>query len=258
MLSLTESVMSLPAIPAKATPESVGAVASAVVTDVLMQRTRSKEMQELPLRWEQLKKKIDEIAMEVVSNHLPATAGALWRELALALTSARWNHIADPRMQLDVDRGGEKVSVILDDGAGSVAVRHILNQAEQHILGLAWFFVRHLTSGRFTIPLVMLDDPAQEMDQVTYRTFTRFIQSFCRLHRAAGRELSVLVMLHQEERALDLARAAAKDGNLTVLEWAKEVRTSGADSTVRQVILRNREQRAPLPPAFRKVTHELA
>jgi len=258
MLSLTESVMSLPAAPAKATLESIRTVANAMATDVLMQRTRSNKMQELPLRWEQLKRKIDEIAMEVVSNHLPATAGSLWREIALALTSARWNHIADPRMQLDVDRHGEKVSVVLGDGTGSIAVRHILNQAEQHILGLAWFFVKHLTSGRFTIPLVMLDDPAQEMDQVTYRTFTRFIQSFCRLHRAVGQELSVLVMLHQEERALDLARAAAKDGNLTVLEWAKEVRTTGADSTVRQVILRNKEQRAPLPPAFRKVTPELA
>jgi hypothetical protein len=92
-----------------------------------------------------------------------------------------------------------------------------------------------------------MDDPAQEMDQVTYRKFVRFAQCFLRLHRAMKRKTRLVVFLHQEERALDLARATALDGAVTILDWAKEIRMGEPKATVRLLRLRNAEQRAPFP-----------
>ena len=108
-----------------------------------------------------------------------------------------------------------------------------------------------LSHGRFLTPLVALDDPAQEMDQVTFRRFVRFLQSFVRPHRRAAKPLQLVAMLHQEDRALELARAISKDGEVTMLSWAREMRASGADPTVGSLKLRNPEQRAPLPQPLR-------
>jgi len=150
---------------------------------------------------------------------------------------------------MELKRGAEKLGIVMkqDDEVSRLPARHILNQAEQHVLGLAWFFTRHLTHGRFFIPFIALDDPAQEMDQVTYRKFVRFLQAFQRIHKVLSAPLTILVFLHQEERALDLARATSPNGALTILEWSREIRSSGPASTVHVLQLRNSEQTAPLP-----------
>jgi hypothetical protein len=99
-------------------------------------------------------------------------------------------------------------------------VRYILNQSEIHVLGLAWFFTRYLTHGRFLHPCLVMDDPAQEMDQTTYRELCRLLETWCRLHRVYGRPLKVVMLMNQESRALDAARAT---GGLThLLGWVPE------------------------------------
>ena len=91
------------------------------------------------------------------------------------------------------------------------------------------------------------------MDQVTFRRFVRFLQSFVRAHHRLDKPLplQLVVLLHQEDRALELARAISKDGEVTMLSWAREMRTSGSYTTVGSLKLRNPEQRPPLPRQLR-------
>lgn len=234
-----------PTLPSILTTEEFEGIAEALCQSVSQQDQEGVMMRELPGRWDSLKKEIDGLALKIVEAHLPNTIESLWHELSLALAPARWNHVGKPTMSMSSVRGTERLGIFL--GTDDIPARHILNQAEQHVLGLAWFFTSYLSHGRFRSDLLVLDDPAHEMDQVTYRRFVRFLQSFIRLHRATGHPLRTIIFLHQEDRAIDLARAAAVDGELTVLTWSKEIRTTGSDSTIRTIQLRNPEQRAQLP-----------
>ncbi|WP_313272791.1 AAA family ATPase [Stenotrophomonas sp.] len=247
LIHQTEATFAFPKKTASMDAEDLGVLADGIASEVIQMRAEGLSKQEEPLRWDDLKKRVDSLAIDVVGTHLPRTLGAVWNEISSALAPARWNQIATPRMHVDLQRGSERVGVVVDRENQRVPVRHILNQAEQHVLGLAWFFTRHLSHGRFVTPLIVMDDPAQEMDQVTYRKFVRFVQSFLRLHRSTERKTRLVVFLHQEERALDLARATALDGAVTILDWAKEVRMDGPRATVRLLRLRNPEQRAPIP-----------
>lgn len=247
LISQTESTFAFPKRGATTDLDELNALAEGIAGEAIQMRSEGLSKQEEPLRWDDLKKRVDSLAIDVVGTHLPKTLGAVWNEIASALAPAKWNQIATPRMHVELQRGSERVGVVVDRENNRVPVRHILNQAEQHVLGLAWFFTRHLSFGRFVSPLVVMDDPAQEMDQVTYRKFVRFAQCFLRLHRAMKRKTRLVVFLHQEERALDLARATALDGAVTILEWAKEIRMDEPKATVRLLRLRNAEQRAPLP-----------
>lgn len=247
LISQTESVFAFPKRGATTGLDESTALAEGIAGEAIRMRSEGLSKQEEPLRWEELKKRVDSLAIDVVGAHLPKTLGAVWNEIASALAPAKWNQVATPRMHVDLQRGSERVGVVVARESHRVPVRHILNQAEQHLLGLAWFFTRHLSFGRFVSPLIVMDDPAQEMDQVTYRKFVRFAQCFLRLHRAMKRRTRLIVFLHQEERALDLARATALDGAITILDWAKEIRMDEPKATVRLLRLRNAEQRAPFP-----------
>lgn len=56
------------------------------------------------------------------------------------------------------------------------------------------------------------------------RTFSRFLQILTGMHRKHNRPFSLLIFLHQEDRALDAARAM--DAVLDVLGWEKELSSS--------------------------------
>jgi hypothetical protein len=257
VLSPMQRLLAGPALPDRLDTETVESRADALMQSLVMQDEQGENKREAPERWKRLKKSIDDAAREVVARHLPGTLEAVWLEIALALAPARWNQISYG-MKLDQQRGTSRLGIITKrqgSSADEIPVVHVLNQAEQHVLGLAWFFTRHLVHGRFLTPLMALDDPAQEMDQVTYRRFVRVLQSFVRLHDQTNKPLQLLVMLHQEDRALELARAIAKDGELTMLAWAREMRASGPDATVTSLKLRNPEQQAPLPEPLRPQTH---
>ncbi len=209
-----------------------------------------------PESWGRIKKLIDSSAALLVQQHLPNTLEAVWQEIAYGLTPARWNLWGKPRLIPNLSRGAQKLTVEITPNAevqGSngknLLARYAFNQAEQHILGLAWFFTRYLSHGRFQHALMALDDPAQEMDQTTYRIFVRWIQAMTRLHVARQIPLSTIIFLHQEDRALDLARAT----NLSVvmIEWAAQMRTDGPHPTVKTLQLNNSDFKWPLPEPFK-------
>ncbi len=118
---------------------------------------------------------------------------------------------------------------------------YILNKAEQNILGLAWFFVRYLVHGRFHYSCLVMDDPAQEMDQTTYRDLCRLWGSLLRLHKVNKIPLILLILLHNDERALDAMRAT--DGLLHLLGW----NSGNQASVLKSMKLLGEEFNSPLP-----------
>jgi len=149
-----------------------------------------------------------------------------------------------------------RVIAVMNDR--KILARYLFNQAEIHLLGLAWFFMRYFSHGRFRYALIAMDDPAQEMDQTTYRAFTRFMQTLARLHRQHKRPFSILLFLHQEDRALDAARAM--NALLNVLGWEKEQTESGGRKHALSEVKLMSEQFQPTDAVdmFRKSEAQLA
>lgn len=231
--------------------EPANEAASRVFESISMVAAEGEALRIAPESWGRIQKLIDSSALSLVQMHLPNTLEAVWQEIVFGLTPARWNLWGNPRLIPDRSRGAQKLTVEvapneLEGSRGkNLLARYAFNQAEQHILGLAWFFTRYFVHGRFQHSLIALDDPAQEMDQTTYRIFVRWLQAMSRLHIVRKIPLSTVVFLHQEDRALDLARAT----NLSVLmiEWAAQMRTDGPNPTVKNLQLNNSEFKWPLP-----------
>jgi len=138
-------------------------------------------------------KRIFEQRMEkILMDHLPATLERVWKELTLTLTTASWLLLGQPNMRLA--QRGKSLSVRL--GATDRHIRYIFNAAERHVLGLAWFFTYYLAKRRFDEAWMLLDDPAQEMDQPSYRELVRLWETLLRLHQRNCQPLTMIVALH--------------------------------------------------------------
>jgi hypothetical protein len=173
---------------------------------------------EQPDRWREILQRLRKLYSGVVQAHLPKTIEGLWREIAFSMTPARWLLTGMPAIAVETFKGEQSARIQMLGFEGTPLARHILNQAEIHICGLSWFLVRYLTAGRFLGPYIVLDDPAQEMDQTTYKDFCRLLEALIRLHRRGGLELKLILLLHQEDRAIDAARSL--NALLTVLSWS--------------------------------------
>lgn len=186
----------------------------------------------LPEQWVKIVKALKEECDAIVAKHLPDTIQKLWWEIALTLTPARWNLAATPTFQINRGRNIQKLVIGVLERDDTPA-RYLFNQAERHIMGLAWFFTRYLTHGRFHRAFIVLDDPAQEMDQTTFRSFARFIQMFLRLQEKKQIDTQLVLFLHQEDRALDMARATL--GRFIMLSWSSK--KDGSQHTYSEVRL---------------------
>ncbi len=177
-------------------------------------------------------KKAFERSMErILIEHLPSTLGKVWEEITLTLTTAPWLLPARPALKLE--QRGKSLSVRADKG--DRYIRYIFNAAERHVLGLAWFFTHYLARRRFEEGWILLDDPAQEMDQPSFRELVRLWETLIRLHNRKNRPFTMIIALHQEERALDAARAT--NGRLYILGWQKQQEGLGARPSVKKVVL---------------------
>jgi hypothetical protein len=222
-------------------PEDSATAGERLWSLVEKEEARGIALWDLPDRWARIQESVNKQCSAIVEQHLPSTLQAVWTELAMVLTPARWNLSGNPSMATD-SKSQDSLRIIVGGDGRSVGVKHIFNQAENHVLGLAWFFTRYLSSGRSKHQLIALDDPAQEMDQTTFRAFTRFVQTLCRLHERLSLPLTFVLLLHQEDRALDAARAT--NHQLTALRWARTISTR---DSVEHLILMTEEFRAPLP-----------
>ncbi|RYD74418.1 MAG: hypothetical protein EOP84_19945, partial [Verrucomicrobiaceae bacterium] len=238
-LRLIDTAIAVPTLP---TAGDASQLSVSLWRDIEAENARGSALWDLPSRWGKIREAVNKECMTIVQQHLPRTLEAVWTELAMSMTPARWNLAGPPRMHAETKRGSESLRVLVSNGKRDVHVRHIFNEAENHVLGLAWFFTRYLSSGRFHHALIALDDPAQEMDQTTFRSFTRWLQVLCRLHERRKHPLSLVLFLHQEDRALDAARAT--NHQMTTLRWARKIDQA---TTVEHLVLLAPEFAAPLP-----------
>lgn len=228
--------------PLAAPPIPEAAPAAACAGSILAGWRSAEEALAEPDAWEQVAKELTRRLARVVGEHLPATLEALWRELAACLSPAPWLLTAQPRFQARTLRGANRVEVVLaaPDGEPRLA-RHLLNDAQVNTLGLAWTFCQHLVRARFRHAWMLLDDPAQDMDQPAYRAFCRFLATLLGLYEAGGQPFTLVLLLNQEDRAMDAARETGQ--GLTLLGWTGRQE----DATVQRITLFGEGIRSPQP-----------
>lgn len=173
-----------------------------------------------PHALDEVRKGYQGILRAVMDQHLPATLGRVWGEIAHCLAPAPWLLPEQPAMRLAPGRGHQGHRLTLEAGESGRLARYLYNAAELHTLGLAWFFTLHLARRRFEHAWIAMDDPAQDMDQTSFRELTRFWATWLRLHRRNRLPHTLLIALHQEERALEAARAT--NAELYLLGWRSE------------------------------------
>jgi hypothetical protein len=216
LMAFISHLRSCPQIPVSVNEQSV---ASATAKEIIALCNNVSQTFNSPNNWGAVRKMMTETLGDVVKSHLPSTIGALWTELALNLTAAPWLLRLRPSFHARTQRNAQSLTIRMGSEEGAPLARHILNQAEVDILGLAWFFVRFIVSGRFVLPLLVLDDPAQQMDQTTYRDLCRMLETIARIHKKNEEALTLIVLFHQEDRAMDAARAL--NATLNVLSWSE-------------------------------------
>jgi hypothetical protein len=179
----------------------------------------------------EVKKAFEQRLENVLKDHLPSTLEKVWLEITMTLTTAPWLLPAPPALKLD--QRGKSLSV--QAGEKGQYIRYLYNAAERHVLGLAWFFTYYVAKRRFEEAWMLLDDPAQEMDQPSFRELVRLWETLLRIHQRKNRPFTMIVALHQEERALDATRAT--NGQLYILGWQQEKQETDTQSSVKRVVL---------------------
>ena len=195
-----------------------------------------------PEAWEAVAKELTRRLAQVVSAHLPATLEGLWREIAACLSPAPWLLPAPPRFQARTLRGANRVEVVMETPGGERLARHLLNDAQRDTLGLAWTFCQHLARARFRHAWMLLDDPAQTMDQPAFRALCRFLATLLGLYEAAGSPFTLLLLLNKEERAMEAARETGQ--GLILLGWT----AGGCRDQAHQSVRRPRPEPAARGP----------
>ncbi len=229
IISLLNRMLQVPKIQE---PQNIEEESSRIAEKIISGFNEYDVVSKSPDDWDRIRKTYMEEAGSIVKDHLPKYLGALWSELALNLTPATWLLPGKFTFSIETQARGHKVSINTEDGH---LAKYLFNQAEIHTLGIGWFFARYLTHGRFYYNFIVMDDPAQEMDQATYRDICRLWETIIRLHRTHDMPLSLLIMLHQESRAMDAARAT--NGQLCVLGWDKQQQDTVQQQTVKYVKL---------------------
>lgn len=213
---LLQNILTLRQMPVLPQPINVEAESDRVGQKIVSQFKEADRTFDAPNNWKPVKAKLIDTLAGVVKDHLPNTLAKLWCELALNLTSAPWLLPDRPTLDVVTRRGEQRSTVCVKNRLA----RYILNQSEIHTIGLAWFFTSYLTRGRFSHACLVMDDPAQELDQTSFRDLCRLWETIVRLHKVYKRPLKLIIMLNQENRAVEAARATG--GVLYVLDWARD------------------------------------
>jgi hypothetical protein len=214
--------------------------AERVAREVLKQFANADMIWEGPENWKPVRDELRKRLAEIVNQHLPNTLQQLWYEFSMNLTSAPWLLPGRVRFDVKVSRGEQTLAVMVEARGKPLLSRYILNLSEIHIAGLAWFFTRYVTHGRFLCSCLIMDDPAQELDQTSYRDLCRLWETLIRLHKVNSIPLKLVIMLHQESRALDAARATG--GLLYILGWVLDQKHS-----LKKIALLGEGFRSPQP-----------
>ncbi len=224
----------------------LNALVDGVLSDIDTVLEQYRRVAALPKAWKEVRDELEERLVGVVASHLPATVQAVWKEIAQNLIPARWQYPGEVSFRPSSGRRGNELTIIVNNEHASAALAaHILNGAEVHNLGFSWFLTRYLMDGRFRMAALVMDDPAHAMDQPTYRDFCRLLETLLRLHRVQGLPISLVLLLHQDSRAVDAARAT--NGVLHLLRWNKNSAVS-----LKALKMHDRSTASPLPSSARR------
>lgn len=202
-----------------------------LATDFTVLTQEADRVLEKPQSIKEVKRVFEQRMEKILIDYLPSKLGKVWEELTLTLTTAPW--LLPDRPNLKIAQQGKSLSIQVGDSSRNI--RYIYNSAERHVLGLAWFFTYYLSKRRFDEAWVLLDDPAQEMDQPSFRELMRLWETLLRLHRKMHRPFTIISSFHQEERALDAARTT--NGRLYVLGWQKQQEDISNLPSVKKIVL---------------------
>ena len=138
--------------------------------------------------------KHEQEAVQAFGQRLAPMRDALNEFMAL-LTPARWAY-EDVQPRYD-----DKQSQLNFEGADEVAAELRLNTAEQNILVLALYLLCAVSHQKNEFKLVVLDDPLQNMDELTVSTLARGLARLFRLwkRKPALAPWKVLMLLHAED-----------------------------------------------------------
>ena len=208
---------------------------------------RFAQVSEAPEQWKILRSLVFDALAKAIDDHLPRTIQALWLELSRCMMPAPWQYPGELKFSISQRRTATEARLHIAGSSKSGLAAHVLNTAELHNLELGWFFARYLTHGRYFYSTIVLDDPAGQMDEPTFRDFCRFSEALLRLHRVNKRPLTYLMFLHQDDRALSAARTI--NGTIHYLRWHK-----GASTIMTSMRMREAAISTPLP--FKAIAHK--
>jgi hypothetical protein len=118
-------------------------------------------------------------------------------ELLALFTPARWGY-SDIRLPSRLGDGRPGVEITLGAGPSAVRAELHFNTAELNLFTVALFL---LCAGRVHKPLglLVLDDPLQNMDEMTSTALARGLSKILRLWRQTGRKEELLLLFHGYE-----------------------------------------------------------
>ncbi|MFX0137716.1 MAG: hypothetical protein ACFFDN_29015 [Candidatus Hodarchaeota archaeon] len=185
-------------------PESIlepDARGSELASQIKIEFTRMDDVWESPDRWKNLSEILNKRLAEIVKKHLPDTIGSLWWEIVMCMTSASWlPSYSDLKIKVE----NEKKSQLSVKNRKAL---YILNNAEIAVAGLGWFITRYLLEGRWKYRFMVIDDPAQGMDEVNYGEFCRFMYTLLFLHKRNKLPWSLVLFQRLEDQATISAKA---------------------------------------------------
>ena len=220
LIGVVRSLRAPPDAPPPTSPDNITNTAHDAIEALDRAQQHAEGVMALPRSWGAVRKQVQLDLAQVMEQHLPRTLEALWSELAGNLHPARWQwQLPDaPRMQVGTRGQRTEAAIRLGPDKKAPLAAYILNSAEVHTLGLAWFLTRHLTRGRFRYAFLVLDDPVRSMDGPAFRDLCRLLATLLRLHRRLDRPLVLLLLMHDDQRAL--AAAQATGARVHVLGWS--------------------------------------
>lgn len=138
---------------------------------------------------------------ELVSDLLQGVLAPVLRELVAAIVRFEWyfKPLTIPDEERRVILGG------LATSAPDLDARLVLNSAERHVVGVAWFLALHMLQPPERRQVLVLDDPPAGFDSVNQAGFVATLRALVRLIRPA----QLVVATHDDGLAAVLAEELA-------------------------------------------------
>jgi energy-coupling factor transporter ATP-binding protein EcfA2 len=179
---------------------------------------------------------------DLVHELLQGRLAPVLRELVAAIVRFEWYF--KPLQVSEADR--KLVLGGLATPRADLDARLLLNAAERHVVGIAWFLALHLLQPEDRRRILVLDDPTSGFDAVNQAGYVTTLRAFARLTRPdqiimVTQDDGLAAILAEEFAPVDDWPTASKrvrclrdadDGSKTVVEWSQAIPLITADESV--------------------------